>query len=133
MWRLSATPAASLAAELFIWVRQESGQRNTVCALPKPPAALCVCTSAEQAINDFWLAIFLACDRWTCNVFCKPNVALNYSSSCTFGKYYPPSRDFLGGKIMSLEVNLDPGSCGVNAGTREFLQMFLVPGESSCG
>lgn len=34
-------------------------------------------------------------------------------SSCGFGKYRILSKDFLGGKIMSLELNLDPSS--VNA------------------
>lgn len=38
-----------------------------------------------------------------------------------------PKRDFLGGKIMSLELNLDPGPCNGNT-----LQRFLVPREGSC-
>ena len=43
-----------------------------------------------------------------------------------FGKHYPLSRDFLGGKIMSLGMKLDPGPC-----SGEFPQRFLVPG-SKC-
>lgn len=40
---------------------------------------------------------------------CKPHP----QTSCTFGKYCPPpSRDFWGGRIMSL--NLDPGPCSGN-------------------
>ena len=36
-------------------------------------------------------------------------------NSCTFGKYHALSLDFFGGKIISLELNLDPG---VSAGNR---------------
>uniref|UniRef100_A0A0E9QGM4 Uncharacterized protein n=1 Tax=Anguilla anguilla TaxID=7936 RepID=A0A0E9QGM4_ANGAN len=40
---------------------------------------------------------------------------LHPKSSCTFGKYYPPSRNILGGKTKPPELNLDPSSCGGNA------------------
>ena len=32
-----------------------------------------------------------------------------------FWKVLPPSKDFLGGKIMSPVLNIDSGSCGGNA------------------
>lgn len=38
-----------------------------------------------------------------------------------------PSRDFLGGKRISMELNLDPGASSRNAGRgSEFLKMFLL-------
>lgn len=57
---------------------------------------------------------------------CKPHT----HSSCTFGKYYPLSRTFLGGKIMSPGLNLDPDPCSWKS---KFLLRFLDPGVSSCG
>lgn len=54
-------------------------------------------------------------------------------SSCAFGNYYRPSKDFLRGKIMSQELHLDPDRCNSSKGSKSLGEVPAGETHLKCG